>query len=92
MRRRAFIVGIGSFLAQPRVASAASPARPYRIGFLDTAPRERNVNFAAFHQVLLERGYTEGQNLTSNTVRQVAATRVSRNWRVNWQACRSMSS
>jgi putative tryptophan/tyrosine transport system substrate-binding protein len=64
MRRRAFIAGIGSILAQPRVASAVSPVRGYRIGFLDTAPRERNVNFAAFRQVLLERGYTEGRNLT----------------------------
>jgi putative tryptophan/tyrosine transport system substrate-binding protein len=64
MRRRAFIAGIGSFLAQPRVASAVSPVRRYRIGFLDTAPRERNGNFAAFHQLLLERGYIEGQNLT----------------------------
>jgi hypothetical protein len=27
-------------------------------------PRAGNVNFAAFRQVLLERGYTEGQNLT----------------------------
>jgi putative tryptophan/tyrosine transport system substrate-binding protein len=44
--------------------SAVSAVRRYRIGFLDTAPREHNVNFAAFHQVLLERGYIEGQNLT----------------------------
>jgi hypothetical protein len=64
MRRRAFIAGMGSFLAQPRVASADSPVRRYRVGFLDTAPRERNVNFAAFQQLLLERGYAEGQNLT----------------------------
>jgi len=64
MRRRAFVAGIGSFLAQPWAASAVSPVRRYRVGFLDTAPRERNVNFAAFQQVLLEHGYTEGQNLT----------------------------
>jgi putative tryptophan/tyrosine transport system substrate-binding protein len=64
MRRRAFIAGIGSFLAQPGVASAVTPVRRYRVGFLDTAPRERNGNFAAFHQLLLERGYIEGQNLT----------------------------
>jgi putative tryptophan/tyrosine transport system substrate-binding protein len=64
MRRRAFIAGIGSVLAQPGVASAVTHVRRYRIGFLDTAPRERNGNFAAFHQLLLERGYIEGQNLT----------------------------
>jgi len=43
MRRRAFVAGIGSFLAQPWAASAVSPVRRYRVGFLDT-PRERNVN------------------------------------------------
>jgi putative tryptophan/tyrosine transport system substrate-binding protein len=64
MRRRAFIAGIAGFLAQPRAASADSPVRRYRVGFLDTAPRERNVNFSAFYQLLLERGYAEGQNLT----------------------------
>ncbi len=64
MRRRTFIAGIAGFLAQPRAASADSPVRRYRVGFLDTAPRERNVNFAAFYQLLRERGYAEGQNLT----------------------------
>jgi putative tryptophan/tyrosine transport system substrate-binding protein len=64
MRRRAFIAGIAGFLAQPGAASADAPVRRYRVGFLDTAPRERNVNFAAFYQLLRERGYAEGQNLT----------------------------
>ena len=63
MRRRAFVAGIAGFFAQPWAASAIEPARRYRVGFLDTAPRERNVNFAAFQQVLLEHGYAEGQNL-----------------------------
>src|SRR5215469_2721498 len=63
MRRRAFVAGIGSFLAQPWAASAVSAVKRYRVGFLDTAPRERNVNFAAFQRMLLEHGYTEGQNL-----------------------------
>jgi putative ABC transport system substrate-binding protein len=63
MRRRAFVAGIASFLAQLRAAHALSPARRYRVGFLDTAPRERNVNFAAFQQALLDHGYAEGQNL-----------------------------
>jgi ABC-type uncharacterized transport system substrate-binding protein len=64
MRRRAFVAGIGGFLAQPWAASAVSPVRRYGVGFLDTAPRAGNVNFAAFQQVLLEHGYTEGRNLT----------------------------
>jgi putative tryptophan/tyrosine transport system substrate-binding protein len=64
MRRRAFVAGIAGFFAQPWAASAVQPARRYRVGFLDTAPRERNVNFAAFQQALLERGYTEEHNLT----------------------------
>jgi putative tryptophan/tyrosine transport system substrate-binding protein len=51
-------------LAQPWAASAASPVRRYHVGFLDTAPRAGNVNFAVFQQVLAERGYAEGQNLT----------------------------
>jgi putative ABC transport system substrate-binding protein len=54
---------MGSFLAQPFAAQAASPVRRYRVGFLDTAPRERNINFAAFAQALLDHGYAEGQNL-----------------------------
>ncbi len=36
MRRRAFVAGIGSFLAQPWAASAVSPVRRYRVGFLYT--------------------------------------------------------
>src|SRR6516165_5025944 len=63
MRRRAFLAGMGCFLTRPFAAQAASSVRRYRVGFLDTAPRERNVNFAAFAQALLDHGYTEGQNL-----------------------------
>jgi putative ABC transport system substrate-binding protein len=64
MRRRVFVAGLGSFLAQPLRASAVSPVKRYRVGFLDTAQRERNVNFAAFEQALRDHGHTEGQNLT----------------------------
>jgi putative ABC transport system substrate-binding protein len=42
---------------------SVSPVRTYRVGFLDTAPRERNGNFAVFAQALLDHGYVEGQNL-----------------------------
>jgi putative ABC transport system substrate-binding protein len=40
------------------------PTKRYRIGFLDTAPRERNPNFAAFAQALLAHDYVERQNVT----------------------------
>src|SRR5215467_11556303 len=63
MRRRVFVAGTVSFLAQPWTASAASPVKRFHVGFLDTAPREHNVNFAAFQQVLLAHGYSEGQNV-----------------------------
>jgi putative ABC transport system substrate-binding protein len=56
------LAGLGSFLARPWAASA-QPVKRYRVGFLDTAPRERNANFAAFQQALLEHGYAERQNL-----------------------------
>ena len=63
MRRRAFVAGLGCLLAQPFPASGVSPVRRYLVGFLDTAPRDRNANFAVFEQGLLAHGYTEGQNL-----------------------------
>ena len=63
MRRRAFVAGLGCLLAQPFPALSVSPVRTYRVGFLDTAPRERNANFAVFEQALLDHGYVEGQNL-----------------------------
>jgi putative ABC transport system substrate-binding protein len=62
MRRRVFVAGLASFLALPLRAAVAAVKR-YRVGFLDTAPRERNVNFVAFEQALLDHGYAEGQNL-----------------------------
>jgi putative ABC transport system substrate-binding protein len=64
MRRRVFVVGLGSVLAQPLRASAIAAVKRDRVGFLDTAQRERNVNFAAFEQALRDHGHTEGQNLT----------------------------
>ncbi len=63
MRRRVFVAGLGSLLALPRAASAISSGNRHRVGFLDTAPRERNANFAVFQQALVEHGYIEGQNL-----------------------------
>jgi putative ABC transport system substrate-binding protein len=62
MRRREFIAGLAGAAAWPLTARAQS-AR-FRIGMLDTSPRQLNANFAAFQQALLEHGYVEGQNLT----------------------------
>ncbi len=62
MRRRYFIAGLVSFAAGARLAAAQS-ARHYRIGALDTSPREVNANFRIFQEALRELGYVEGENL-----------------------------
>ena len=66
MRRRAFITLIGGAAASwPLAAHAQQPAKVWRIGMLDTSPRELNeANLAAFRRGLRELGYSEGQNLT----------------------------
>jgi putative ABC transport system substrate-binding protein len=61
MKRRQFIAG---FAAWSSPVPAQSPSRRYHVGVLDTALRQRNANFAAFQQALLERGFVEGQNVT----------------------------
>jgi len=67
MRRREFIVALGSAVAWPVAARAQQPAR-YRIGHLaiaaptDTSPPPP-ANWDAFVQGLREIGYTEGQNI-----------------------------
>jgi putative ABC transport system substrate-binding protein len=68
MRRREFIAGLASAAALPPAAwppaARAQSAKRYRIGVLDTSARQRNANFRAFQQALLEHGYVEGQNLS----------------------------
>ena len=64
MKRREFIARLASAAAWPLAARAQSASKRYRIGVLDTSARQRNVNFRAFQQALLERGYVEGQNLS----------------------------
>jgi len=61
MRRRAFVAGIGSFFAQPWAASAVSPVRRYRVGFLDTAPRERKSILPPSSKCFSRHGYTRGR-------------------------------
>src|SRR5262245_46651853 len=62
MERRDFVAGFVGALAS--AAAGAQPApRRYRVGMLDTAPRDRNSNFRALQQALAERGYVEGRNL-----------------------------
>src|SRR5215472_12843023 len=62
MRRREFVVGLGSAAALSWAAKAQSPR--YRIGILDTVSRQTNPYFGALQKVLVDRGYIEGQNLT----------------------------
>jgi putative tryptophan/tyrosine transport system substrate-binding protein len=64
MRRREFVVGLGSVAAWPLAARAQSISGHFRIGVLDTSARERNANFTAFRQVLVEHGYVEDRNLS----------------------------
>jgi len=63
MRRREFIVALGSAAAWPVVARAQQPAMPV-IGYLHASspgPMTRYVN--AFKTGLKDRGYVEGQNI-----------------------------
>jgi putative ABC transport system substrate-binding protein len=62
MRRREFIAGLAS--AALPLATRAQSARRYRIGVLDTSPRELNGNFKVLQQALLALGYAEDQNLS----------------------------
>ena len=65
MRRREFIglVG-GAAAAWPLTARAQRPVRIYRIGILETLPRDRNkANYSALLLGLHAHGYIEGQNL-----------------------------
>jgi putative tryptophan/tyrosine transport system substrate-binding protein len=63
MKRREFAAGLMS-LAAVTSSGGAQTASHYRVGMLDTSPREVNINFRALQQGLRERGYVEGQNLT----------------------------
>jgi putative tryptophan/tyrosine transport system substrate-binding protein len=66
MRRRTFIAALGGAAAWPIAARAQQPERMRRIGVLmpmaaDDAEGQRRI--AAFHQGLLQLGWTEGRNV-----------------------------
>jgi putative ABC transport system substrate-binding protein len=64
IRRREFIVGLGSTAAWPVVARAQQPTVPV-IGFLSAQSADESKNFTvAFLQSLKETGYIVGQNVT----------------------------
>jgi len=64
MRRREFIISVGSAAAWPLAARAQQPSLPV-IGFLHSAGGNYFTPYAgAFAQGLKENGYSEGQNLT----------------------------
>jgi hypothetical protein len=63
MRRREFITLLGGAAAWS-LAARAQQGKVWRIGMLDTAPREFNgANMNAFLQGLRKLGYIEGRNL-----------------------------
>ena len=63
MRRRDFMAGLAGVAGWSSKAHPQSGLRRYRVGMLDTSPRELNPNFGAHEQALRERGYIENQNL-----------------------------
>lgn len=63
MQRRQFILSLAGATACSLAAHGQSPARRFRVGMLDTSPRDHNGNFQTLVQALHERGYVEGQNL-----------------------------
>jgi putative tryptophan/tyrosine transport system substrate-binding protein len=63
MRRRQFIVGLGSTAVWPAAARAQQPALPV-IGFLSSNNERTNRRLvAAFHRGLIEQGFVEGRNV-----------------------------
>jgi hypothetical protein len=66
MRRRDFVVGLGSTTAWPFEARAQQPDRMRRVGVLmDTAESNSDgqARIAAFREVLQGLGWTEGRNI-----------------------------
>ena len=64
IRRREFMILLGSAAGWPVVARAQQPGRVWRIGVLETTSMDLNAaNFEAFCQSLRELGYIEEQNL-----------------------------
>jgi putative ABC transport system substrate-binding protein len=65
MRRRTFIVGLGSAAAAwPLTAQAQQPVKVWRIGFLASVPAAAYAHrFEKLRQGLRELGYAEGANL-----------------------------
>ena len=66
MRRRQFIVGLGSTAAWPVVAGAQQATMPV-IGFLSPQSAEDYYKYITipFHKGLRETGYVEGQNVAA---------------------------
>jgi putative ABC transport system substrate-binding protein len=64
MRRREFIVFLGTVGAWPLAALAQEPGRTYRLGFLYPVRLEPPEAVAALFDELKQAGFVEGKNLT----------------------------
>jgi putative tryptophan/tyrosine transport system substrate-binding protein len=64
MRRREFIVGLGSAVAWPLAARAQQPAIPVVAYVVSAGPPDAAGPVAAFRKSLSETGYVEGRNVT----------------------------
>jgi putative tryptophan/tyrosine transport system substrate-binding protein len=64
MRRRAFLIALGSTTAWPLCPRAQQAGKTFRIGMVEPISAELNsANLAAFRRGLHELGYIEGRNL-----------------------------
>ena len=63
MRRREFIAGLGGAAAWPMMARAQQPGQVRRIGYLSPG-FDRNFLDEAFEEVLRQRGWVSGRNIT----------------------------
>ena len=95
MKRRTFIVGLGSAAAWPVVARAQQGDRVRRIGILmpgDENDPAFNSRIPAFTQALADLGWADGRNVRIDVWWPVMKPIGYERSRRNWSACNPTSS